>query len=219
VKENGDTIERETASHRDYLNALGKCIWPRPKGRLTLDFVLGWVRDRAKDGNRVIVVDPITAVDPGAERWSKESDFVQATQDLMDEYGVSIILTTHPKQASGKAGGTTSGHDAAGGAAYFRFVDTMIWLTMAKQPRRVEVNHPIGGNCIVKTKNFIRLLKTRDSYGASWELAYSFLTNLTFVEHGVVLKDVKTPEIADPFGAPAPMALAAQHLDFEEDAA
>ncbi len=184
--------------------------------------MLGWIRERAQAGNRVIVVDPITAIDPGAERWSKESDFVQSTQELMDEYGVSILLTTHPKQASGKAGGTTSGHDAAGGAAYFRFVDTMIWLTLSKQIRSVQVNHPIGGTCNVKTKNFARLLKTRDSYGAGWELAFAFRSNLTFIEHGVVVKETKVKEDpSDPFGAPAPspMALAMNHLDFEEDAA
>ncbi len=219
IKNNAMAAQNATASHREHLNDLGQHIWERPKGKLTLDFVLGWIRDRAKAGNRVIVVDPITAIDPGAERWSKESDFVQATQELMNEFGVSIVLTTHPKQASGKAGGTTSGHDAAGGAAYFRFVDTMIWMTMAKQPRRVEANHPIGGTCFVKTKNFIRLLKTRDSYGAGWELAYTFLSNLTFIENGVVIKDVKGAEPVDVFGAPSPMTLAMQDLDLDEDAA
>lgn len=220
VKNNAKQSQDALKQNREHLDAIGQHIWPRPKGKLTLDFVLGWIRDRAKDGNRVIVVDPITAVDPGAERWSKESDFVQGTQELMDEFGVSIVLTTHPKQASGKAGGTTSGHDAAGGAAYFRFVDTMIWLTLAKQLRRVQANHPVGGNCFVKTKNFIRLLKTRDSYGAGWELAFSFLSNLTFTEHGIVVKETKAPpDVEDPFGAPSPIALAMNHLDLEEDAA
>jgi hypothetical protein len=191
IKSHPEEARAAYREHKQYLDDLGSMIWTKPAGKLTLDQMLGWMRDRAKDGHRVIIVDPITAVDPGAERWSKESDFVQACQDLMNEYGLSLILTTHPKQSSGKAGGTTSGHDAAGGAAYFRFVDTMIWVTRAKQAKRVEVNHPIGGTQYVKTAVFVRLLKTRDGIGAGWELAYGFGSTLAFEEHGVVVKEVK----------------------------
>lgn len=191
VKEHPAEWRAAYAAHKDYLDEIGGTIWTKPAGKLTLDNMLGWMRDRAKAGHRIIMVDPITAVDPGAERWSKESDFVQACQDLMNEYGLSLLLTTHPKQSSGKAGGTTSGHDAAGGAAYFRFVDTMIWMTRAKQAKRVEVNHPIGGTQYVKTAVFVRLLKTRDGIGAGWELAYGFGSKLAFEEHGVVVKEVK----------------------------
>jgi hypothetical protein len=215
VKSNPSIARAAFEEHKSHLDELGKFVWQKPRGKLTLDLMLGWIRDRAKDGHRVIVIDPITAVDPGAERWSKESDFVQATQDLMDEFAVSIMLTTHPKQSSGRVGGTSSGHDAAGGAAYFRFVDTMIWLTRSKKPRRCEVNHPIGGTCIVTASNFARLLKTRDSYGANWELAYSFGQKLTFSEHGVVVKDVKdkADELKDVF---APKVQPQQSLDLED---
>lgn len=218
IRENPKEAKAALGRNSDYINEFGKLVWTKPAGKLSLDLMLGWIKDRAKDGHRVIVIDPITAVDPGAERWSKESDYVQACQDLMNEYALSLLLTTHPKQSSGKAGGTTSGHDAAGGAAYFRFVDSMIWLTRAKQMRRVEANHPIGGTRIVKAMHFARLLKTREGIGAGWELAYAFTPGLTFTEHGVVVKDVKgwkeEEEVADPFGAPSTSPV--NHLDLDE---
>jgi hypothetical protein len=223
IKSNPEAARGALARHREYIEELGKSVWTKQSGKLSLELMTGWILDRARDGHRVIVIDPITAVDPGAERWSKESDFVQRCQDLMNEYGLSLLLTTHPKQSSGKAGGTTSGHDAAGGAAYFRFVDSMIWFTRAKQPRRVECNHPIGGMTIAKTSHFARLLKTREGMGAGWEIAYDFTSSLTFTEYGVVMKDVKgwkeDPE--DPFGAPAdpfraPTIAAPSPLDLED---
>jgi hypothetical protein len=223
VKAHPQQWDADFHTHRDAIDAIGKHLWTKPRGKLTLDMMLGWIRDRAKDGHRVIGIDPITAVDPGAERWSKDSDFVHAAQEIIGDYGVSLILTTHPKQASGRQGGTSSGHDAAGGAAYFRFVDTMIWLTRSKAPRKVQANHPIGGNMLVTTSNFARLLKTRDGYGAGWELAFGFGRDLKFTEHGVVVKDVKDksedlPDVVDPFPTSRPINAprAPQSLDLED---
>jgi hypothetical protein len=73
----------------------------------------------------------------------------------------------------------------------------------------------------VKTKNVVRLLKTRDSYGANWRLAFTFGSSLTFIENGVIMKDAPEKkgqeQQKDPFGPP--MAVAMNHLDLDEEAA
>jgi hypothetical protein len=227
VHDNPAAWDAAFAEHASAIDSISPHLWTKPRGKLSLDLVLGWIRDRAKDGHRVIIVDPITAVDPGAERWTKENDFVQAAQEIIGDAGVSLLLSTHPKQASGRTGGTTSGHDAAGGAAYFRFVDTMIWWTRAKQPRKVMVNHPIGGQMLASASIFGRLLKTREGYGAGWEIAYGF-RDLKYTEYGVVVKDVKDKaedlpgdDMVDPYPPSRPVVSAPrahQSLDLEDDA-
>lgn len=190
VKQNPAAVVEALARHKAYIDEIGTCIWEKPTGDLDMDMMIGWLRDRVKEGRRVIVIDPITAIDAGADRWTKDDKFVRTANDIITAAGASIVSITHPKQIVGKQGGTATGHAAAGGAAYFRFTDTMIWLTRAKTARRV-MTRSMHGSLLGKTDRFFQLFKTRDGKGAGSELAYEFCSNLKFSELGVVVKDVK----------------------------
>ncbi|MDP3940114.1 MAG: hypothetical protein Q8R92_18510, partial [Deltaproteobacteria bacterium] len=51
------------------LDALGSRIWDAPNHDVSIDDLCVWIDERAKEGCRVIVVDPVTAADSGSEPW------------------------------------------------------------------------------------------------------------------------------------------------------
>jgi hypothetical protein len=126
VRDHADQVRVAMNRNAGMIDMLGTRIWSEPIERLTLDKLLGWTRDRAKEGTRVLVIDPITAADAGTERWRVDDDFMIRTQQILTEHGASLLLITHPKK--GNRPGAPTGHDQAGGAAYHRFADTNIWL-------------------------------------------------------------------------------------------
>jgi hypothetical protein len=148
----------------------------------------------AEAGNRIIVVDPITILDAGRDRWANDDAFIDETQRLAVDYGISIVLVTHARK--GNRVGQTSGHDMAGGAAYHRFTDTSIWIHKPKLPRLVMYQSKMGP-AKAKMGMFFQLTATRNGKGHGMELAYSFGDGLKFAEQGIVLKEIKQGEQED----------------------
>jgi hypothetical protein len=189
IAANGDAVNAAVDRHGDYIADLGRCIHSSECGRVSLPDVLNWVRQMASAGKRVLIVDPITAVNAGNERWVADDDFMVEASRICIAHGTSLLLVTHPK---GGASSRKSGHDAAGGAAYFRFCDSLIWIKRPKKARRVRVRcvSSVGVKEIVeKHSTFFEMHKTRDGKGAGMELAYSFGDGLHFAEHGIVMAE------------------------------
>jgi hypothetical protein len=148
-----------------------------------------WVRRQAEEGVRILVVDPITAADAGDNRWRADDDFVLGLDRTLSETGASLILVTHPKKA-GRANIPT-GHDQAGGAAFFRFSDTDIWFQRTKKPRKVEMRRTRQDVPFRNALNlFAVILKSRHGRGAGMEIGFEFGEGLKFVEQGIVTREV-----------------------------
>jgi archaellum biogenesis ATPase FlaH len=192
-REIGAAMERNSAM----LDELGKCIHSAPLARVTLQSLLGWIRQMASAGKRVIVVDPITAISAGNERWTKDEDFVIEAQQICEAHGCSLVLMTHPKK--GNRPGNPTLHDQAGGAAYSRFTDTDIWIhrpAKLKQVEFVDQYHLRGSGTFGQ---FFQLHKTRNGKGAGRELAFVFGEGLAYAEQGVVKREIKDKK-TDPAG-------------------
>jgi KaiC/GvpD/RAD55 family RecA-like ATPase len=188
VKANRDKALDALANHRQIIDELGKHIHSAPAERVTLDTLLMWIQERCAEGNRVLVVDPITAVAAGDQRWTKDDDFMLAAQAVLGKHGASLILVTHAKK--GNRPGSPTMHDMAAGAAYARFADTSIWLQKLKKPRDVYFQTPYG-KASGKFSLFFQLHKTRDARGCGLELAFRFGDGLKFSEQGIVLGDAE----------------------------
>jgi KaiC/GvpD/RAD55 family RecA-like ATPase len=185
--DNGVVVEDAMQRHSDLINKLGSCIHTATDRLMDLDAVLLWIQTQAASGRRVIVVDPITAVAAGAERWTKDDAFVMACQSIATAHGCSIVFTTHSKKGNRQQG--ASGHDMAAGAAYFRFSDTTIWITNFKAPKIAKYETAFG---IAEAPASIvfELHKTREGRGAHKFLVFDF-GEMRHTEKGKLIEFVK----------------------------
>jgi hypothetical protein len=187
LKVNGGAWTAALAKHADRIDQIGRLIFSQPSERVTLDSLLGWVRQQASAGKRVLVVDPITAVSAGDKRWTADEDFMIAAQAVMTAHGSSLVLVTHSKK--GNRPGVATGHDAAGGAAYFRFCDTLVWLTRPKTPKEVRYQTAMGptsGTLPI----FFQIHKARLAKGGGHDIGLTF-RDMQYVEQGLILGEKK----------------------------
>lgn len=190
IKANAAEIDAVMKKHWETLNFYGACIHSSPRERLTLGSLRVWIQTRCDAGDRVLVVDPITAADGGDNRWRADDEFMLGIEKLLTDYGASLVLVTHPKK--GNRPGTPSAHDQALGAAYHRFADTNVWLYKPAKPRKVIVQTTLGPTQMT-LEIFAQLHKTRNGTGGP-EIGYRFAEGLCFAEQGVVLKESQTNE-------------------------
>lgn len=181
IQFNGDAVKVAMARNRQYIAEIGKFIHSSPAGRLTLQNMIAWMNEQCTAGARVLVIDPITAIDAGAERWTADEDFMLAAQATLRAHGASLVLITHPKKGWK---GSSSAHEQGGGAAYFRFSDTNLWISRKSEEENVGLQTKCGPHRM-DLKYFFQLHKTRDGKGAGLEIGLTF-EELMFAEQGIV---------------------------------
>lgn len=189
-------IDAALERHGGYIADLGKCIHSASGDDVSLTDLLNWVRQMCSAGKRVLVIDPVTAADAGRERWEADRQFMVTAQKVCAVHGTSLVLVTHPRRGNRPASGATL-HDVAGGAAFVRLADTVLWLNKPKKPRRVKLKmqSSVGVKSTVERIGlFMQLHKTRNGMGNGMELAYSFGEGLRFCEHGIVTGEVRDGE-------------------------
>jgi KaiC/GvpD/RAD55 family RecA-like ATPase len=155
---------------------------------VTYQDLLHWAKNRIRKEYDVIVIDPITAVTVQNRRDIEDAYFINELKGLMEASGKRAILVTHPKQQLNRV---ESLHNMAGGSAFERFVQCVLWLTRVdfNTDREVLQNGNFG------TFNFnrtIRNLKCRN--GTLFETAlWGFqmdVNTLNFKEIGL-MKSIK----------------------------
>jgi KaiC/GvpD/RAD55 family RecA-like ATPase len=184
LKAHGGEAAAAMKRHRAIIDTVGDRMTLEGAGRrATIGSLCQWVETELRNGRRILIIDPITAADAGADRWRTDDGFMTETQKLLSRYGASLVLVTHPRK-----GNVTqkSGHDIGGGAAYFRFSDTTLWLTKLKSPKRVRVVGPFG-IAHLEASTFVQIHKVREGPGMGCEVAFSFGDGLHFAEQGVVV--------------------------------
>jgi hypothetical protein len=174
--------------HAVTLDAFGQSVWDAPGSHVTLDDVAAWVRDRAKEGRRIIAVDPVTAADSGAEPWRADAKFVLDTKRIARDYGASIVFVTHPKSVKGG----NNIDNMAGGMAYNRFTQGVLWMN-AQDDETVTVKFrtTMGPKSEMVTINRkLHISKTTNGIGRGLDIGCYFdARTLRFHEHGVVTED------------------------------
>lgn len=188
TREGGKEAQRALSRNREELAACGQHIHSAPPEDLTMAKIGAWIRHRAEQGDRVIVVDPITAADAGDARWNVDRKFVIGVQRVLNDFGASLILVNHPKGGKEK---NPTGHSQSGSAAFFRFSDTDIWLRRHKKVRKVALKRTfdqLPWNDELDT--FAEIHKARNGRGKDDEIGLLW-NHMHFVEQGCVVRDVK----------------------------
>lgn len=171
VRENSDLALDIYKHSQDFLRTFKGCIWEAPDKQVTLDELIEWVRDRSKEGHRIVAIDPITAAACNDKPWVADQKFIMAAKTIVRDYGNSLILVTHPtKDAKQK--------QISGGAAYMRFAQAALWLGVTDGSPNRELH----------------ILKARNGRGTKLCIGYEFSgQTLRFTECGII-KGAQDPE-------------------------
>jgi KaiC/GvpD/RAD55 family RecA-like ATPase len=186
VKENPEAVRDALQANRAMITAMGRAMWACPDSQLTLDQLAEWTKKRAAEGCRVIIIDPVTAAAGTDKPWIADNAFLQAVKRTATEYGCSVVIVSHPQ----KTVSLPDMNQLAGGAAYGRFAQTILWLE-AHDYREGRIK-TLMGTIEDQHNRTLHLLKTRNSRGQGLRMAFDFdARNLTLRELGLVLKGKK----------------------------
>jgi len=184
-RENPGLAREIHARHAAMLDSYGNCMWDDPDGSTTLEMVRSWIAARINEGARIIGVDPITAAKEGERSWDAAREFVVACESMTARAGCSIVLITHPRGATGGRPGLDS---LAGGRAYGRLTDCVMWVQGHSPPETLPVKVEFG-IAPIDFNRTITLLKTRDGIGQGIAIALNFTgKTLATVELGHIQK-------------------------------
>jgi AAA domain len=171
--------------HEAFLSEFGRRLWAAPEQAPTKADLAQWARDRAEEGCRVIVIDPLSAARETRDVWVSDSEFVNAIKATVRDYPVSVLVVMHPRKGHGPGPGTLD--DLAGGACYQRLAQTVLWLQFHRPPLTQSVSQAIGRGTIEFNRT-MHILKARNGVGDHLGLAFGFNPKtLRTTEHGVIL--------------------------------
>jgi len=187
IRRNPDASRAAWREHCDFLDSFGRRLYVCPDEEVTIGGLGAWIDARAADGSEIICVDPITASTKGRESWTDDLRFVTGAKRAARRHGCRIVLITHPRKGRQKAIGLD---ELAGGAAYTRFSQTVLWLERLDSPRACTVQTPVGSTTFDAVDSNLRIAKARNGPGAGRHLACTFDGGtLLLHEHGVLVKD------------------------------
>jgi hypothetical protein len=186
ARENAAELRAIYAARRPELDSFAPRITAPHCEQFTRLAALDWLKRRCADGCRVAIIDPVTAMaDPG-ELWTADLQFVMGVRAIATPAGCSVVLITHPRTNS-KGRGMEPLEGLAGGAAYRRFTDTVLWLQKPKVRPSSTVEGQYGRGTY-QYNRVLHLLKTRDGAGQGQGLAFDFGHNgPSFKEWGVIV--------------------------------
>ena len=125
---------------------------------ISFDDILLWVKNRIKKGYDYLFIDPITAVTVQERRDIADQKFINELKGIAEETGIRVMLLTHPKQQLNRV---ESLSNMAGGTAYERFVQNVLWISSINwnKEREIDVNGHSESHNFNRT---IRKLKGRN---------------------------------------------------------
>lgn len=199
VEKNPEAALEAMGRHTDYIDRYSRHLWVAPDDPPTLDKLGDWVQERCEDGCEVIVVDPVTAAAASDRPWIDDLRFLMRAKSIVRRHKARLILVTHPRKQTGKSTFGKSTDELAGGAAYGRFAQCVLWLEYMEKSESARCQK---GDEVrtwhINRKGQIR--KSRNGRGQGTEVGYFFdPTSLKFQEAGIILDD---EDEDDPSSAP-----------------
>jgi len=187
VAANGDRTRELLNQHTDRLELLARHLWTSETlGAETLEQLTEWTATQAKQGRRIICVDPITAAARTGKPWVADLAFLRSIKRTATDYGCSVVLVTHPQRGVTEP----TRENLAGSAAYERFSETII--TLANHDDKEATVKTSMGTIPMKHNRTVRIEKARNGRGTGCRLAFRFDSDsLTMSEIGLIVKEDK----------------------------
>lgn len=190
TRENPARAREIKAGHMDALDSFCACITSPGDRHPTTDELAAWVEAQCKAGVQIIAIDPITCADFSDKPWKDDRAFIWRCQRALAFSGARLILVTHPRKGAGGAKSTGAMDDMAGGAAYPRHAQTVLWVQRKDPAEEVEIVTTVDRVEHVTTEpvdRVVRIVKSRNGKGHGCSIGFNFLTDsLTFEEVGLI---------------------------------
>ncbi len=185
IMANAEYARLEYNNRLDWLDKFGSIISEAPDKMVTLKELADWADAQAANGCRLIIIDPVSAAEASARPWADDLAFIMRIKIMAKKSGASVILVMHPKK--GNRGTAIGLDDLAGGAAYQRFAQNVLWLE-----RLPEMAQIICNGQMKNITHMLKILKTRNGPGSGVNLGYLFnVATLCFTEAGIAHKKQK----------------------------
>jgi len=188
MRDNAALVKDAFDRHREGLMRMRGAIHTSSSFTETLADLAKWSEKQAQEGNRVICLDPISVATRSEQPWKDDLEFIRSISRTVTTHGCSIVLVAHPKPGMRKY----LLDDMAGGAAYQRLSQTVIWIVKEPKPKLIGV--PIADNeYVVQSINRrVKLSKTRNGRGQDMEIGFWFNGGtLQFEERGIIAGDAR----------------------------
>jgi len=191
VRANPEKVNNLFERHRPWLENFGHSMSDSGDKEITLPELAEWVQQKAESGCRVIALDPVTIVERTQEPWVADQRFLLACKKAIRKTGASLILVTHPRKGSKGAVGLD---DLAGGAAYQRFSQTILWIEKFAEPKDVTIKGDCG-RFVTSINLSVHICKASNARGHGLRLGFNFdPATLQFAEQGIVIGNKKGDE-------------------------
>jgi hypothetical protein len=187
IQAHPDEARRAFNRQRAALAKLSPRVVTSPEKPVTYAELLAWMELQAKGGARVIGVDPVTAVAVGQHSYLEDLEFMTRAKVLARKHGASVVLVTHPR----RTGKTRSPlEDTAGGSAFPRFAQTVLWVRAHRPPLNCAVAVATGGARSVAVPRTVHVAKARNAAGGGCDIAFDFgADTLRHSELGLVVEE------------------------------
>jgi CHC2-type zinc finger protein len=185
--DNPDVAITATMNHAAFMDSLGACIHELPNdSQPTLEAIGDWIEQQAIAGKRIIAVDPLSIAEAVQHQYIADQKFIARAKRIVEIFGCSLLLVMHPKKHA--QGRTTD--DIAGGAAYGRLAQTVIWLEHTGKTQSVTVrDKTMGLPVVVEVNRIAHLVKTRIGRGQGLRIGYNFdSATLCLQEAGIITR-------------------------------
>ncbi len=191
VKAHPNEVDAAWERYKDWLDVVGQRIHPAGMDA-TYDDLLNWLKVRGGRGDRLLIIDPVTAADSQDKPWLSDRRLIVKARQIAGASGLSLLVVVHPTKNS--PGATLDG--LAGGAAFQRHTDGVLWLH-ACDTKTVTMMTP-AGRFSAEVNRVLYLLKVRDGRGQGKAIGFRFDgKSLTFAEQGLIIKEPKTRKESD----------------------
>jgi hypothetical protein len=178
---------------RRNLDAIEKIVpsinFPDPGG-MNMKQAAEWIERKAREKNRIIVIDPITMIQEGKEPWAEAPAFIARIKIAVLAHGCTLVCVSHPKKGFLNKTGDFTLDDIAGPAAFTRFISSAFALQHVEMDEPGDIRLPDGSTSKDTWNKTIRIMKVREGRGTSKVVCYNWIANTaTFSEVGIKSKD------------------------------
>ncbi|MFZ1007678.1 MAG: hypothetical protein WAN65_12630, partial [Candidatus Sulfotelmatobacter sp.] len=154
VKENADDAKKIFEAFRQDIDSFGKSVFTAPDEMVSLRSLGDWVCKMADSGVRVIGVDPVTAAETTNAPWQDDKRFLIEAKCAMRRNGSSLIVVTHPRANQKFTPGLSS---LAGGAAFSRFSQTVLWLHKLEKRKNTRLRRLDGREHSAEIQRIVKI--------------------------------------------------------------
>ncbi len=193
MRGNPEAARAALARHQSELDTFAGVIHDAPTKQPTIADLAKWTREQAAAGVRLIIVDPLSVADFGAEPWNAATKFMVDAGKAIRDYGASLILALHPRKGA-TINGLLDMDGVAGGAAFTRLAQSVLWLEPHTEGHAATI-HTMDGLQTTPANRTLHILKARNGPGQGARLAFHFSPDtLTFDELGIEARKPRKPK-------------------------